>query len=66
MDPATKLWQAVLEVALSDAQHRGDGAWIGTKDFRMVCTLAGFDPEAVADAFRAGRCARLNKTPNAA
>ena len=66
MDPHTKLGQAVLEVAVSDATHRGDAGWIGIRDFRTVCTLAGFEPEAVADAFRAGRCARLNKTPNAA
>ena len=66
MHPCTKLWQAVLEVALSDAMHRGDEAWIGTRDFRTVCALAGLDPEAVADRFRAGRTARFEKRPVAA
>lgn len=66
MHPCTKLWQAVLEVALSDATHRGDASWIGTRDFHMTCHLAGLDPEAVADAFRAGRTAKFKKFPTAA
>ena len=66
MNPCTKLWQAVLEVALSDAQHRGEASWIGTRDFHIVCYLAGFDPEAVADAFKAGRTKTFKKFPTAA
>jgi hypothetical protein len=66
VDPERALWATVLEVALSDAQHRGDTSWIGTKDFREVCYLAGLDPEAVADRVRAGRTARFKKRPVAA
>ncbi|MTJ04962.1 MAG: hypothetical protein FH759_09765 [Sediminimonas qiaohouensis] len=57
------MWQEVLEIALSDAQHRGADSWIGTRDFHMTCHLAGFDPEAVADRFRAGRTAKFKKRP---
>ncbi len=66
MHPCTKLWQAFLEAALSDAMHRGDEGWIGTKDFRMTCYLADLDPEAVADRFKAGRAAKFKKFPTAA
>lgn len=66
MHPCTKLWQACLTVALSDAMHRGDDAWIGTRDFRTVCYLAGLDPEAVAERFKAGRTAKFKKFPTAA
>jgi hypothetical protein len=56
-----KLWATVLEYGLADAQHQGDTGWLGTRDFRTVCALAGLDPEAVIEAFRAGRFAALKK-----
>ncbi|MFW5881447.1 MAG: hypothetical protein ACOCTP_02900 [Roseicyclus sp.] len=45
------LWVAVLAAGLQDAAKGRDAAWIGSPDFRHVCTLAGLDPEAVADRF---------------
>jgi hypothetical protein len=61
MDPHTRLWLAVLELALSDDDPR----WIGTRDFHMVCTLAGFDPDAVAHAYRTGRVGSVRRDTRA-
>ena len=57
-----QLWAAVLSLAIEDAQsvgtsrqaqaNRADAVrWFceGGKDFQLVCTLAGVDPEAVRD-----------------
>ncbi|MFW5881456.1 MAG: hypothetical protein ACOCTP_02945 [Roseicyclus sp.] len=43
------LWAEVLLAALRDAEKGRDAGWIGTRDFRLVCTFAGLDPDAVAD-----------------
>ena len=68
---ARTLWQSVLLTAVHDAlrpllptcsvearvdQRRAD-AWIrrGDADFKLVCTLAGFDPSFLRGAYLAGR-----------
>jgi hypothetical protein len=52
-NPYRELWLTVLLQALIDAQRRGgrDLEWVGGKDFRMVCNLAGVDPEVAMEAF---------------
>lgn len=42
------------QAAIREAQ-----AWIGSRDFFMVCALAGLDGAAVLDRWRAGRVAML-------
>lgn len=68
--PERELWQAVLFQALLDATNisefgnsadrlarRKAKAWMdrGDKDFRMVCNLAGMDPDFVRDCYITGR-----------
>jgi len=70
-----QLQVAVLITGLCDASgnviaaHGGESrdvlvrqaqAWIGTTDFEEVCDLAGFDPEFVKDAYRAGKFTKEN------
>lgn len=56
-----QLWQSVLLQAARDilrtatskygcdeADHRAALAWVGTRDFHLVCALAGMDGSAVA------------------
>lgn len=50
-EPDARLWRAVLGAALHDAALGKDTGWIGSRDFRLVCDLAGLDPEAVLDRF---------------
>ncbi|MEX5600726.1 hypothetical protein [Pseudophaeobacter sp. C1-32P7] len=63
-----RLWQTVLMLALADAtsvsqtmtairQRDAADSWIRDcrKDFRKICTLAGFDPAVVHDAYINGR-----------
>lgn len=63
------LWQTVLILGVKEAlegqrkdfdktiDHRRADAWIrdGRQDFRLVCALAGFDPEFVRDHYISGR-----------
>lgn len=58
-DPEARLWRAILAHALHDAATGKDAGWIGSSDFRMVCTLAGLDPEAVQARFDPERFRRL-------
>lgn len=51
-----KLWCTLLLTMIADARasrgsrERDDArAWLGTRDFSLVCYLAGFDPQAVLD-----------------
>jgi hypothetical protein len=60
-----RMWADVLRCALGDIcravmdapvrqSRRNEGAparfsWIGGKDFRIICALAGFEPDAIAD-----------------
>ena len=65
--PARALWQTVLLTAIEDAMlperrkynraKRDADQWIrgGGKDFRAVCSYAGFDPDHVRGAYLAGR-----------
>ena len=65
--PERALWQTVLLTAIEDAMlperrtynraKRDADQWIrrGAKDFRAVCSYAGFDPDHVRDAYLAGR-----------
>ena len=65
--PYLALWQTVLLTAIEDAllaerrtynrAKRDADRWIrgGAKDFRAVCSCAGFDPDHVRDAYLAGR-----------
>ena len=46
-NPRRALWCAVLAQAVADARRGRDREWIGSADFRMVCALAGIDPEGV-------------------
>jgi hypothetical protein len=75
MSPEQHLWQKVVEQAFVDATAGAapsDDARAGTdrrkasdwirgcgRDFRMVCGLAGMDPDFLSDAFRAGRVQRV-------
>ena len=73
--PWRALWQTVLLTAIEDAmlpERRSESynrakvdadRWIrgGGKDFRAVCSYAGFDPDHVRDAYLAG-CIRVVAT----
>lgn len=74
-----ELWCAVLWVSLTDiaeVQRYGTGKrlgnagrsasvhWVGSRDFRMVCALAGLDADAVEQAVRAGRLDLSVLSPN--
>lgn len=43
------LWAAVLYAAVEDARRGRDAEYLDSRDFRLVCTFAGLDPDAVAD-----------------
>jgi hypothetical protein len=73
------LWCAVLLTALTDVAelqrfgrskrvaNAGASAtvhWVGSRDFRMVCALAGVDADAVAQAVRGGRLDLAVLSPN--
>lgn len=53
---ARNLWGAVLLEAVSDCLRprasAGEIAWLGGANFRMVCALAGFDPDFIHDRVR--------------
>lgn len=51
MSDCTRLWHAILAHGLHDAACGRDVGWIGSRDFKIVCTLAGLDPEAVVERF---------------
>jgi hypothetical protein len=53
--PEARLWHAILAHALHDAAKGDDPGWIGSRDFRLVCTLAGLEPEAVSARFEPDR-----------
>jgi hypothetical protein len=57
--PEARLWHAILAHALHDAAKGDDPGWIGSRDFRLVCGLAGLEPEAVAERFDPERFRRL-------
>lgn len=71
--PEQRLWQTVLIQAINDALHddpyspentrakREAISWLtrGTADFREVCSLAGFDPDHVREAWRCGKLSRV-------
>lgn len=74
-----ELWCAVLWVSLTDVAEEerygtskrlanaGRGAskhWVGSRDFRMVCALAGLDPDAVEQAVRRGQLDLAVLSPN--
>ena len=50
-DADARLWCAVLAAGLNEAAKGKDANWIGTRDFRLVCSLAGLDPAAVTERF---------------
>ena len=53
------LWRAVLAHGLSDAARGDDLDWLGSRDFEIVCTFVGLDPEAVLARFDPERFRRL-------
>jgi hypothetical protein len=69
MSPEQELWQTVIEKAFIDAinpkpanpddirEKARASAWIRGcgRDFRLVCSLAGMDPEFLSDAFNANK-----------
>jgi len=71
--PEQRLWQGVVLLALSDATVDDPGSrdmarardeartWItrAGRDYRMVCALAGWDPEFIRDSFVSGRVDHL-------
>ena len=67
--PESQLWRAILAHALHDAAKGKDTGWIGSRDFEIVCTFAGLDPDAVRDRFKpeayskAIRAARVANMP---
>ncbi|MCA1777786.1 MAG: hypothetical protein LC676_19925 [Loktanella sp.] len=60
-EPEARLWHAILAHALHDAATGKDMAYLDSPDFRMVCNLAGLDPQAVAERFDPERFRRLIK-----
>lgn len=70
-----RLWCAMLLRNLTDATGQGkilcegNGAssmairhaqnWIGSSDFRLVCEMAGFDPDAIEEKYRSGELTKL-------
>ena len=60
-EPEARLWHAVLAHALTDAAKGTDAGWIGSRDFEIVCTFAGLDPQAVAERFDPDRFRALIK-----
>lgn len=67
------LWRAVLAQAVADAYYEGESIsgldgrdlareWFrfGGRDFRLVCDLAGFDPDAVQHCYLSGRMSLAN------
>ncbi len=49
--PEARLWHAVLAHGLHDVAKGRDAGWLGSRDFAIVCALAGLDPEAVRGSF---------------
>ena len=41
------MWRMVLALGLHDHASGRDEGWLGSKDFRLVCALAGVEAEAV-------------------
>jgi hypothetical protein len=60
-DPCLHLWRAVLLAGLHDAGSGVETGWIGSRDFRTVCALAGLEPDAVLRNFAPQRFNRLRK-----
>ncbi len=72
MTPEQRLWQAVLGQAVADAimedpqssksvdAKESARRWFDFADrnFRMVCELAGMNPDAVSEAWRSGSLSR--------
>ena len=72
MTPEQRLWQAVLGQAISDAMmedpqtlksmmdKKSARFWFDFADrnFRLVCEMAGMNPDAVSEAWRDGRVSR--------
>ncbi|SIO36772.1 hypothetical protein SAMN05444722_1705 [Rhodovulum sp. ES.010] len=74
VEPCRALWCAVLWEGWCNAHGRGAGlgpvaraqaaAWIGSRDFHMVCALAGIDGEALQALWQAGiGAARVAERP---
>lgn len=58
IDADLHLWRAVLVHGLEDAARAKtprDAAWLGSRDFAVVCHLAQVEPEAVLRAYRPER-----------
>lgn len=55
------LWRAVLVHGLHDVARGKDDGWIGSTDFRTVCTLADVEAEAVLRAYVPERFERIGK-----
>jgi len=61
-NPDLALWRSVLVAGLSDAakgRDPKDVAWLRSDDFRLVCNLAGLDPDGVLRSYDAERFKRL-------
>lgn len=72
MTPEQRLWQAVLGQAISDAMmedpqtlesmmdKKSARRWfdLADRNFRMVCELAGMNPDAVSEAWMSGSISR--------
>lgn len=75
MTPEQRLWQAVLGQAVADAMmedpqssksvdaKKSARRWfdLADRNFRMVCELAGMNPDAVSEAWRDGRVSRAGE-----
>jgi hypothetical protein len=69
MTPERQMWQEVVLQAFMDIggrnlstspgseemDRRNAMNWPGSRDFHMVCTWAGIDPDFLFDAYRSGR-----------
>lgn len=59
---ASQDWRHRERRELSLARRRAE-VWVGGKDFREVCSLAGFEPEPVEALFRKAIAARGKDAP---
>ena len=60
-DAARGLWISVLAAALHDAARGKDVAYLESRDFKIACTFAGFDPDEVRENFNPERFRRTMK-----
>ena len=65
-----RLWKAVFGKAMydlapdsqiSDLEREQAASWVGTPDFRLVCSLAGCEPDVVQEQIESGKARHPEK-----